>query len=117
MVDPEKREWQRVSVDLPAKCRLIDGPARYDDMNIVDMNHQGCCIEGHLQFQKGDMLRIIIEIPFEGQLNITAEVIWSGLINNDEDFRTGVHFVIDSPAAEEMSLKLYHYFLLRQPKS
>jgi Tfp pilus assembly protein PilZ len=116
MLDPEKREWQRISVDLPAKCRLIDGPARYDDVHIVDMNHQGCCIEGHAPFIKGDMVRLIVEIPFEGQVGVTGEVIWSGPVNNDEDFRTGMHFVIDNPPAEEMSLKLYHYCLLRQPK-
>jgi len=118
MMDPDKREWQRISVDLPAKCRVIDGPARYDDMHIVDMNQQGCCIKGHVQFQKGQIVRVIIELPFEGQISITGEVIWSGAVDGDEDdFRTGLHFVVDSPLAEEMSLKLYHYCLLRQPKS
>ncbi len=116
MLDPEKREWQRVSVDLPAKCRIIDGPARYDATQIVDMHHQGCGLEGHVQFQKGDMLRVIVDIPFEGQVSVTGEVVWSGPVNDDGDFRTGIHFLIDSPPAEEMCLKLYHYCLLRQPK-
>ena len=119
MLEPDKREWQRISVDLPARCRVIDGPARYDDMHIVDMNHQGCCMEGHVQFQKGNVVRIITDIPFEGQIGVIGEVVWSGAVNSDdeENFRTGIHFVIDGPAAEEMSLKLYHYCLLRQPKS
>jgi len=116
MLDPDKREWQRIVVDLPAKCRVIDGPARYDMMHIVDMNHQGCCMQGPVQFEKGQVVRVITEIPFEGQVAITGEVVWSGEINKDEDFRTGIRFLIDSPPAEEMSLKLYHYCLLRQPK-
>jgi hypothetical protein len=116
MMDPDQREWKRVSVDLPAKCRVIDGPARYDVTRIVDMHHQGCCLEGHVPFRKGDMVRVIVEIPFEGQLSITGEVAWSGSINENDDFRTGMQFLIDSPLAEEMCLKLYHYCLLRQPK-
>jgi hypothetical protein len=117
MLDPEKREWQRIVVDLPARCRVVDGPARYDDMRIVDMNQQGCCLEGYIQFQKGDVVRIIVEIPFEGQISLTGDVVWSGAVDKDEDFRTGVHFLVDSALAEEMALKLYHYCLLRQPKS
>jgi hypothetical protein len=116
MLDPDKREWQRITVNLPAKCRVVDGPARYDAMSIVDMHHQGCCFEGHMTFEKGQVVRIIVEIPFEGQVSVTAEVAWSGLVNDRDDIRTGVHFLIDSPVAEEMSLKLYHYCLLRQPK-
>ena len=118
MLEPDNREWQRVPVDLPAKCRIVDGPARYDMIQVVDMNHQGCCMQGASQFQKGDVVRIIIELPFEGQISMTGEVIWSGAVENDsEDFRTGVRFVLDGAAAEETSLKLYHYCLLRQPKS
>jgi hypothetical protein len=116
MLDADKRAWQRVSVDLPAKCRIVDGPARYEPTCIVDMHHQGCCLQGHIQFQKGDVIRIIVDIPFEGQIHMTGEVAWSGEVHDQDDFRTGVHFLIDSPPAEEMCLKLYHYCLLRQPK-
>ncbi len=116
MLDPEKREFQRLPADLPAKCRIIDGAAHYDVVRIVDMTHQGCCLEGPVPYQKDDILRIILELPFEGQITITSQVIWSGPVNDNEDFRTGARFLIDSPLAEEMRLKLYHYCLLRQPK-
>lgn len=116
MLDPDKREWQRVAVDLPAKCRLLDGLAHYDAVRIVNMHHQGCCLEGQVRFQKGDRIRVVVEVPFEGQLSITGDVVWSGMVNDRDEFRTGVRFLIDSPPAEEMCLKLYHYCLLRQPK-
>lgn len=117
MLDRDKREWKRVVVNLPAKCRVVDGPARYDDLHIVDMHHQGCCMRGHVPFQKGNMVRIVVEIPFEGPMSITGEVVWCGSVDQDGDLRSGIRFVIDSPLAEEMSMKLYHYCLLRQPKS
>ena len=116
MLDPDKREWQRVSVDLPARCRVIDGPARYDMTRIVDMHHQGCCLEGQSRLEKGQVVRVIVEIPFEGQINVTGEVVWCGPVNDNDDVRAGLRFLIDSPPAEEMCLKLYHYCLLRQPK-
>lgn len=117
MPGPDKREWQRVVVDLPAKCRAVDGPARYDMVRILDMHHKGCCLEGNVHFQKGEVIRVLVEIPFEGQVHMTGAVAWSGSLDDQDVFRTGMKFFIDSPPAEEMCLKLYHYCLLRQPKS
>ena len=116
MLDREKREWKRIAVDLVARCRAVDGPARYDDMRIVDMHHQGCCLEGHVPFNKGDQVRIIVQIPFEGQISLTGEVVWSGIVDKNDGSRTGVRFLVDSVLVEEAVLKLYHYCLLCQPK-
>ncbi len=116
MMDGDKRAWQRIAVDLPAKCRVIDGSAQYNHVRIIDMHQEGCGFEGGVQFHKDEILRMVVEIPFEGQLSMAAQAIWSGLVNDEESFRTGVKFLIDTPAAEETALKLYHYCLLRQPK-
>ena len=117
MINSDKRAWQRVAVDLQAKCRQIDGPARYEAVRIVDMHHEGFCLQGHVHFMKGAMVRVVVDLPFEGQISVTGQVVWSGQVNDADDFRAGIHFILDSPPAEEMSLKLYNFCLLRQPKS
>ncbi len=112
----EQREWIRIAVDLPAKYRIIDGPARYDIMRIVDIHHRGGCFQAAQHLSKGEKVRIILEIPFEGQVNFTAEVAWCFPMNDEDDYRTGVKFIVDGPQAEENCHKLYHFCLLQQPK-
>ncbi len=116
MLNRENREWQRVNVDLMARCRALDGAPRYEPIRIIDMHHKGCCLEGTSRFQKGETVRVIVEIPFEGEVNITGLVAWSGAINDKGDYRTGLKFEIDSPPAEETCLKLYHYCTMKHPK-
>ncbi|GEM_PF-5496080 len=113
----EQREWMRIAVNMPAKCRLIDGAARYEATRVTDIHHQGGCLEGAQYFRKGARIRIILEIPFEGQVSFTAEAAWSVPINAEGDYRTGLKFIIDGPLAEDNCNKLYHYCLLRQPRA
>ncbi|MFH0754272.1 MAG: PilZ domain-containing protein [Candidatus Omnitrophota bacterium] len=116
MIDKEQREWQRIVVNMSAKCRVVDGPPRYDSVIITDMHHQGCCLQGDIEFLKGQVIRLVLEIPFEGTINLTGEVVWAGEISNDDVYSVGIRFVIDSPMAEDMCLKLYNFCLMRQPK-
>ena len=116
MIGKEQREWQRVAVNMSAKCRVVDGPARYDAVEITDMHHQGCCLQGHVELITGQMVRLVLELPFEGLINLTGEVAWAGVINDEGDLRAGLKFLIDNPAAEDTCLKLYNFCLLRQPK-
>lgn len=116
MKEPEQREWQRIVVNMQARCRVIDGAPRYESTLIVDMHHRGCCLFGPTAFAEGQAVRIILEIPFEGQISMTGKVAWAGPSNADGDFRTGVHFLIDDRVSEEACHKLYSYCLLRQPK-
>jgi len=101
---------------MSAKCRAVDGPARYDVVQITDMHHQGCCLQGQVTLMQDQVVRIVLELPFEGLINITGKVAWTGPINDDGDTRTGLKFMIDNPAAEDTCLKLYNFCLLRQPK-
>jgi hypothetical protein len=116
MLGKEQREWQRIVVNMAAKCRAVDGPARYDAVEITDMHHQGCCIQGHIDLKQGQVVRIVLELPFEGPINITGTVAWTGRINDEGDTKTGLKFVINDLAAEDTCLKLYNFCLLRQPK-
>ncbi|MBF0330912.1 MAG: PilZ domain-containing protein [Candidatus Omnitrophica bacterium] len=116
MMGKEQREWHRVTVNMPAKCRVVDGPARYDLVEITDMHHQGCCIHGDVVLEQGQVVRLVLELPFEGPINITGEVAWSGPISSHEDIRTGLRFKMNDLAAEDTCLKLYNFCLLRQPK-
>ena len=113
---PEKREWLRVDVNMPARCRAVDGPAKYAPVFIVDMHHHGCCFQGYELFQKGQAVRLVLEIPFEGEISMTGDVAWSGPLNEAGEFRTGLRFRIDDPVAENTCLKLYNFCLLRQPR-
>ena len=112
----EQREWLRVEVNMSAKVRIIDGPARYENVQIIDMHHQGCCLEGRSLFEKNQTLRIVLEIPFEGMVDITGDVMWAGAISDNGCYRTGLRFKIDRPVDEEVTLKLYHFCLVRAPK-
>ena len=116
MFERDKREWQRVAVDLPAQCCLVDGAVKDEIIRIVDVHQQGCCIQGRVYFEKGKRVRVMVEIPFEGPVSITGEVAWSGPVNGQDDLRTGMRFLIDTPLAQETCLKLYHHCLLRRPK-
>ncbi len=116
MKGPEQRQWLRVVVNMRGRCRVIDGPPRYESTLIVDMHHHGCCIFGPTAFEEGQTVRLIVELPFEGQISMTGQVVWAGPANDDGDCRTGVSFLIDGLAAEEACNKLYNYCLLRQPK-
>ena len=117
MKGPEQRQWQRIVVNMRARCRAIDGPPRYESILIIDMHHHGCCISGPTSFLKGQSVRIVFELPFEGQISLTGQAVWGGPANEDGDYRTGVSFLVDGPAAEDNSNKLYNYCLLRQPKT
>ncbi len=116
MYDREQREWQRIPVNMAAKCRAVDGPARYETTRIVDMHQHGCSLLGPVAFQQGQMVRLVLEIPFEGSISLTGEVKWAEPANDEGEYSAGLGFVIDSPAAEDTCLKLYHFCLLRQPK-
>ena len=117
MKQPEKREWQRVSVNMMGRARVIDGPARYDAVRIVDMHHQGCCLEGVVAYEHEQAIRIILEIPFEGEVSILGNVAWVGLINDQGEYRSGIRFVVDDPRSEEVCMKLYHFCMMRKPKT
>ena len=107
-----KREWIRLAVDMPAKYRIIDGPARYETARMVDVHHHGGCLQCPQHLRKGEKIRIVMEIPFSGQVNFTAESMWSIPDNADGTYRVGMKFIIDNPQAEENSHKLYHFCLL-----
>jgi hypothetical protein len=112
----EKREWKRIDVNMPARCRAVDGPACYDNVLILDMHQNGCCLQGREFYQKGQVVRVVLEIPFEGSVNMAGEVAWSGPLDEGGVFRVGLRFLIDNPMAENMCMKLYNFCLFRQSK-
>ena len=116
MIDKDKREWQRIAVTISAKCRDIDGAPRYEPVEVRDVHQEGCCFQGQILYSKGQHVRLVLELPFEGLVNIDGDVAWSGPVDEKGDFRTGVRFLRDNAAAEDTSMKLYHFCLLRQPK-
>jgi Tfp pilus assembly protein PilZ len=116
MLGREQREWIRVPVDLMAKCRAVNGAARYDAVRIVDMHHKGCCLQAAVFFRKGTEVRVILDLPFEGALSMTAEVAWHMPVDTNDEYRMGLKFIIDTPAAEDICMKIYNYCSLRHPK-
>ena len=90
MIHNDKREWQRLVVNMQARCRAVDGPACYETTRIVDIHQHGCSVLGPFQFQKGQQVRVVLDLPFEGQISMTGEVKWSEPINDEEIGRAHV---------------------------
>ncbi len=107
----EKRSWQRVKVNLKAKCRLVD-VAAYSFYQITDIHHEGCCIVGESGFQEGQEVRIVVHIPTEGEIYLIGMIRWS---RRDEkgEYNIGIKFLINGQMAEESSGKLYSFCVSR----
>lgn len=107
----ERRSWERVKVDLQAKCRLVDAAA-YSLCQITDIHHEGCCLEGNTDFLLGQELRLVVRIPIEGEIYLIGTVCWSRRDHKGE-FNTGLKFVVSGQLAEENAAKLYSFCVSR----
>ena len=113
----EQRQCQRIPVVFDAKCRGIEDTfTPYHRTEIVDITHEGCRLVGSGHFKRGQVVSLLVDLPYEGSLHLQAVAAWSAPLYKNAISETGLRFITEDSTAEETYMKLYHFCLLRQPK-
>jgi hypothetical protein len=101
----DKREWRRINVDWPAECRggALSGPLK---CVVINANPGGLCFSAGVGFEPGMAFMMAVDLPGETAI-LEAVVAWSGYIQSEGIFRTGVS--IDKTPESDRNVYLRHY--------
>ncbi|MBF0485606.1 MAG: hypothetical protein HQL16_03725 [Candidatus Omnitrophica bacterium] len=112
---PESREWRRCDVSFPAKCWAKASPQNQNNINIININGQGFCFSSLLGFESGDKLGLEMALQGVGKARLNVQVIWSGFLDKEKSFYSGVRIVNTDQNEHEKFLKFYNLKLLSLP--
>lgn len=86
----EKRQYQRVVIELPAQCEITGPPQMSFPAKVIDIAPEGICFTTPHILKAGTNVSLIVELDREGHVKLTAQVIWSSGAAKTKDCRAGV---------------------------
>lgn len=103
----EKRQYQRVRIDLPARCRILG----LDDVTfatkIIDISPGGICFLTNDKMEIGTTVEFHIEMENHEKIRMKARVAWSEAPKNSEPAKAGVQIVDIDKADLEKFVQFY----------
>jgi len=113
----EKREWRRIDINLSALARpaaSLDGCFKVE---IVNINPQGFCLTCDREFALKERLELTVELQGTGLARLMTEVAWSGFLQKEKAYLTGVKVIATDQEECEKFIKFYNLKILCAPSS
>ncbi|MBF0122970.1 MAG: PilZ domain-containing protein [Candidatus Omnitrophica bacterium] len=115
MVD--KREWQRIDVDLRAECGCASLPSEKFTVRILNINEHGLCCAVPTTLKPGQKINLAMDLRIHGKAFLSAKVIWSGYFEKTEEYRAGLRIIDSEPEEHEVFLRFYNFLALQKRKA
>ena len=85
-------------------------------ITVINVNQQGFCFFATDGYQPGDKIELTVDLQGLGLARLLSEVVWSGFIQKDRHYRTGVRIVATDQIEREKFIKFFNLKLLCAPK-
>lgn len=103
----EKRQYQRVSIELPTQCE-ISGPSKTSfAAKVIDIAPEGICFTTPKILKVGTNVLLSVELEKEDYVKLTATVIWANGSEKAKDCRAGVKIVDIAKQDLERFIRFY----------
>ncbi len=104
----DKRQWQRIDVDLQAECGCSSLPSEKFKIRVLNINEHGFCCAVPMTLKPGQKINLALDLKIHGKSFLNAKVIWSGYFETTEEYRAGLR-IVDS---ERKSMKPSFGFII-----
>ncbi|NLE65749.1 MAG: hypothetical protein GX606_07550 [Elusimicrobia bacterium] len=89
----DKRQWQRLDVDLSAVCSCSSLPKEKFSLRVININETGTCCVVPLGLKLGQKISFEMELPGRGIVRAVMKVVWSGYFEREGEYRAGLKIV------------------------
>ncbi len=104
----ESREWRRVGVDIAAQGEVLAGSGKIFASQVVNITPDGMCFLSPEGLQPDQVVRLVMELPEIGRLEVCLKVVWAGYFEQYKGYRAGGKFEALPEREKEKYLRFYH---------
>ncbi|NTV28966.1 MAG: hypothetical protein HGA80_02675 [Candidatus Omnitrophica bacterium] len=100
-----------MEVSLPAMAR-VSARGKGLKVEIVNISPQGLCFVCGKEFCFADKVELTVELQGMGLARLLTQVTWSGFLEKEKGYATGVKVIADDQEEREKFIRFYNLKLL-----
>ncbi len=111
----DRRKYQRISVELPARYRLAGAKASVYTSTVINLGAEGICFVAREPVAEGEEIDLKIELQKGETVSIKVKTVWKRPEQDMERSKIGVKIIEAAGPDEEKFIKFYCNKVLIMP--